>query len=144
MKEMCKKAIVYGIGLGLLMIVIGMIFYTGIFGGVYAKYSNLPINKPMEPLNIWMLEMILADIVVAIIFAATYFKFSDSISYSGFKKGIFYGSVFWLIMNIPQTMYSYLLYTIPNVYLVIGAIVQLIQFLTMGAVLSFLIKKFGK
>lgn len=117
--------------------VIGEIFGWCIYGVLFLKYSEqvYQLWRPMESLH-WRIGMPLADIFSGLMVALAYALLYKGIPGTGFKKGLFFGLILWLIMRFAGELFWYAMSPIPFMLVVAGWIHGLIVMSLGGIVIA--------
>jgi hypothetical protein len=138
-----KKIILVGLVAGIASYVVGTILYMNPFAAsIYASAAASYCAKPMEPFVPWILMMFVGGILSSILMTVLYSFTEKSIDKKpGWKKGMFFGALFWLVAGLPSAYNTWLLHSYPDAMIALEAFNGLIGALTAGIVMGIAYEK---
>ncbi len=86
--------------------------------------------------------MALSSIILITLFIVLYLLFYKSIPGKGWKKGIVFGLMIWIIKAVPEAFNQWMLFDYPAILIIIPLINGLIGMLIFGFLLSLIFEKF--
>jgi hypothetical protein len=141
-----KKAVLWGIVILIIQMIIGNLLYLNpIVSGIYEKYINHPSTKSMDYFGgqgNWIFLMALSSIILITLFIVLYLLLYQSIPGKGWKKGIVFGLMIWIIKAVPEAFNQWMLFDYPAILIIIPLINGLIGMLIFGFLLSLIFDKF--
>lgn len=133
---MWKKGIIAGIVTGVVIFVIGMVM--GILLGV--DYTKTPqLWKPMT--GNWTYYMIVVDIIEGIIYGLVFGIVMNSVPGNGWKKGLNYGLILWLVATAPGMMMTYFTMAVPDMIVASWLFGGLISLVIAGPLIAIIYNK---
>lgn len=126
-----KKGITAGIVAGIVILIVGLALgYL-----LPVDYTSTPqLWKPMT--GDWWYNMAAIDIVEGIIYAVVFTLLFDSIPGKGWKKGLNYGLILWVVATIPGMLMTYFTMTVPDSIVASWVIGDLITLAIAGITIS--------
>lgn len=117
-----KRALVPGFAAWLIGYVIlgNLLFMNPLTADLYAKYAAQLCSKPVESfggLAPWLGVMMLGGLAAWLILSAIYSILYKSIPGKGWRKGLSYGLMLFLISDVTVAFNSWLLHSYPEVIL---------------------------
>lgn len=140
-----KKIILSGLIAGLLSFIAGSILYMNpLVSDIYAT-NTFTGSKSMGvfggTLN-WLVLMLLGGLVSTVFLALLYTYTEKGIKIKQtWKKGAFYGFLLWLVTTLPMSYNAWLMYTIPEILIIIETFNGLIGGLVAGITIAVLFEK---
>jgi hypothetical protein len=105
-----KGGIVSGIAAGTVILLVGMLSGS-MLSAEYVK--TVQLWKPMT--GSWWYFMIVIDIIEGILYAMVFSMVSGGIPGEGWKKGLNYGIILWLVSTVPGMLMTYSTMAVPDV-----------------------------
>jgi len=131
-----KKGIIAGLAAGVVILAVGML--SGSMLG--AQYTATPqLWKPMT--GNWWYDMIVVDLIEGIIYGLVFTVVYNGIPGNGWKKGLNYGLILWLVATVPGMMMTYSTMAVPDMIVASWLFGGLISFLIAGPVIAILYDK---
>ena len=128
-----KKVLISGIVAGFVLLMISFLIES-IFA---VNYSAIPqIWKPMT--ENWIYQLLILEIIKGIIYAAVFGVIYKVLPGKGWKKGLNYGFILWLVATIPGMGIIYISMAIPNNIIALWIIEGLVGLLAAGSLISIL------
>ena len=114
-----KRIITSGLIGGFTRFLIGSILYVSPWvPRLYQEYENLFAYGSMNYLGstgTWPSFILIGDWLSAILMAILYSYTRKGLGkISKWKRGVFFGFLFWLVFNVPTSYHGWLLYDYPN------------------------------
>lgn len=136
-----KKITISGLVAGLVSFLIGSVLYMNpLISGIYSKYGDWPGLRSMDyfgGLGNWLTLMLIGGLVSTIFLAILYSYAEKGINIKpNWKKGLLFGFLLWLVSTIPNSYYTWLMYSYPGILNTIEAINGLIGSIVAGMVLA--------
>lgn len=133
-----KKIIPVGLLAGIASYIVGTILYMNpMASSIYASAAASYCAKPMEPFVPWLMLMFAGGIVSSILLTALYSFTEKGISIKpSWKKGLFFGALFWLVAGFPAAYNTWLLHSYPDAMIALEAFNGLMGALTAGIVMG--------
>jgi len=136
MKMMWKKGIIAGIAAGVVVLAIGMLLGS-LLG---AEYTATPqLWKPMT--GNWWYYMIVIDLVEGIIYGLVFGIVMNGIPGNGWKKGLNYGLILWLVGTVPGMLMTYSTMAVPDMIVASWLFGGLISLAIAGPVIAVIYNK---
>ena len=131
-----KKIVVSGIAAGIVILVIG-----NLIGFLFAvDYTTTPqLWKPMT--GNWWYNMIVLDFVEGILYAAVFSILFNSIPGKGWRKGLNYGLILWVVATVPGMLMTYFTMAVPDSIVASWTFGGLISLVIAGSVISIIQNK---
>jgi hypothetical protein len=126
-----KKVIISGLVAGVVILVVGML--TGSLFSV--DYSKTP-ELWKEMTGNWYYQMWAVDFVEGIIYAMVFTVLYNSIPGKGWKKGLNYGIILWLVGTVPGMMLTYLTMAVPDMIVASWTFGGLISLVIAGSAMA--------
>ena len=141
-----KKIFISGLIAGLIAFLGGSILYINpLVSGIYSKYGDWPGSKPMDyfgGLGNWLALMLVGGLASTVFLAILYSYTEKGIDIkSTWKKGLFFGLLLWLVSTVPNSYYTWLMYSYPDILNIIEAFNGLVGSIVAGIVLATLYEK---
>jgi predicted metal-binding membrane protein len=138
-----KKIILVGLIAGIASFIVGNLLYLNPFASsIYSISAASYCAKPMEPFASWIMMMFAGGILSAIFLTALYSFTEKGISKKpGWKKGMFFGALFWIAAGLPSAYNTWLLHSYPDAMIMLEAFNGLIGALTAGIVMGIAYEK---
>ncbi len=138
-----KKIILVGLIAGIASYMVGTIlFMNPMAASIYASSAASYCAKPMDPLVPWLLMMFAGGIISSILMTVIYSFAEKSINKKpGWKKGMFFGALFWIAAGLPAAYNTWLLHSYPDAMIALEAFNGLIGALTAGIVMGIAYEK---
>jgi uncharacterized membrane protein YjjP (DUF1212 family) len=135
-KKPSKKAIlVSGFIAGILAFLVDIVFFMNpLVSGIYSQYIDL-----IKPTNFvgWFFGIIFSTLLLALFY---YFTEKAINIKSAWKKGLFFGFLFWLVSKLPVSYFIWLRFNYPDI-IIIETLGWLINNVVAGISLAILYKK---
>lgn len=114
-----KKIVVSGLIAGLAAFLVGNVLYMNpIVTGLYPEYSDWPGMKPMDyfgGLGNWLILMLVGGLISTILLTVLYSYTEKGLDMkSVWKKGLIFGILLWFVSTLPNSYYTWLMYTYPE------------------------------
>jgi hypothetical protein len=111
-----KKIILVGLAAGIASFIVGSILYMNpVVSDIYSASAASYCAKPMEPFAGWMLLMFAGGLVSAMLLTLLYSYAEKGIAVRpDWKKGLFFGFLFWLVSGLPNAYNTWLLHSYPD------------------------------
>lgn len=140
-----KKILKAGIIAGIASFIIGNILYMNpLTAGIYSASSAAYCSKDMNLFGgivPWIGLMFIGGMLSAIVLAIIYSLAEKEIPGNALKKGILFGSLFWLASGLPNAYYTWLLHSYPDAMILIEAVNGLIGTLVVGIVIAIIFER---
>ena len=141
-----KRLVVIGLVVGFVAFLFGSVLYMNPWTSeIYAQYADWPGNQPMEAFGgtmVWLVYMMVGGMVSTVFLAFLYHYTEKGIKLAPvWKKGLFFGFLFWLVSTAPQAYNAWLLTSRPLVLIQIETVSGLIGSLVAGVLLAVLYKR---
>lgn len=138
-----KKIILVGILAEIAAFIVGNLLYLNpMAASIYSISAASFCAKPMEPFVPWLLMMFAGGIISTIFLTALYSFTEKGIDKKpGWKKGMFFGALFWLVAGLPAAYNTWLLHSYPDAMIALEAFNGLIGALTAGIVMGITYEK---
>ena len=140
-----KKILIAGIVAGIVGFLLGSILWMNPWiADLYAQHSDWAGYKPMDAFGgtmNWLLLMGIGGIVGIVLLAILYSYFEKSLKMEAWKKGAFFGFLFWLAASVPAHFNIWLLYTIADIINITELAIGLVVTVITGAVLAIVYEK---
>lgn len=138
-----KKIILVGIIAEIAAFIVGNLLYLNpMSASIYASAAGSYCAKSMEPFAPWLLMMLVGGIISTIFLTALYSFTEKGINKKpGWKKGLFFGALFWIAAGLPSAYNTWLLHSYPDAMIMLEAFNGLIGALTAGIVMGFTYEK---
>jgi hypothetical protein len=126
-----KKGIIAGLVAGVVILIIG-----NLSGFLFAvDYTKTPeLWKPMT--GNWLYNMIAIDFVEGIIYGIVFTLIYSGIPGNGWKKGLNYGLIVWLVATVPGMLMTYFTMAVPDMIVVSWTVGGLISLVIAGPVIA--------
>ena len=133
-----RKIILVGLAAGIASFVAGSLMYLNpMVADVYASTAADYCAKPMEPFMGWMLLMFAGGLVSSILLTLLYSYTEKGLEVKpDWKKGLFFGFLFWVVSGLPAAYNTWLLHSYPDVVVGIEAFNGLVGLLVAGTVIG--------
>jgi len=126
-----KKVIAAGIAAGIVILLVGNL--TGFL--FYSDYSATPqLWKSMT--GNWYYNMVILDIFEGMLYAMVFSLFYSSIPGRGWRKGVNFGFVLWLIATVPGMLMTYFTMAVPDSIVMSWLFGGLVSLLIAGPVIA--------
>jgi hypothetical protein len=126
-----KKGIISGIAAGVVILIVGMA--SGFLFS--ADYSSTPqLWKPMT--GDWWYYMIALDLLEGILYGIVFTMLYNGIPGKGWRKGLNYGIILWVVATIPGMLMTYLTMTVPDTIVVAWTFGGLIALILAGPAIA--------
>lgn len=141
-----KKLIVIGLIVGIIAFLVGSVLYMNPWvAEIYAQHADWPGNQSMDAFGgviNWLFLMMAGGMVSTVFLAFLYHYTEKGIKLSPvWKKGLFFGFLYWLVSTLPQIYNTWLLYSRAVFILQLELVFGLIGSLVAGVLLAILYKK---
>ena len=138
-----KKIILVGLIAGIASYMVGTIlFMNPMAASIYASSAASYCAKPMEPFASWLMLMFAGGILSSIFVTVLYSFAEKGIGKkTGWKKGMFFGALFWIAAGLPSAYNTWLLHSYPDAMIALEAFNGLIGALTGGIVMGIAYEK---
>ena len=104
-----KKGIIAGLIAGIVILIVGMT--SGyLFGTDYEKTPELWKHMTGN----WYYTMIAVDFIEGILYGLVFTVVYTGIPGNGWKKGLNYGLILWIVATIPGMLMTYITMTVPD------------------------------
>ncbi|MCS4541620.1 MAG: hypothetical protein HY929_04770 [Euryarchaeota archaeon] len=131
-----KKGIIAGIAAGVVFLVVGMV--SGfIFSPEYAATPQL--WKPMT--GAWWYQIIALNFLEGILYGLIFSVLYNGIPGKGWKRGLNFGLILWLVATVPGMSMTYLTMAVPNTIVLSWTIGGLISLVIAGPVITVVYEK---
>ena len=134
----CSKVLLPAFVITIIGTMIGFLTCGWLFNWIYA----------IEPVSVWKMPTantliidFIGTFVLSIILVCVFVKLYNSIPYQGWKKGVKFGFLVWLISTLPGMFATYMWTNVAFVWIVYSLIMGLIVLLIKGAVIGAMYKK---
>ena len=141
-----KKIIISGLVAGLIAFLVGNILYMNpLISRIYSEYGDWPGSKPMDyfgGLGNWLTLMLVGGLVSTVFLAILYSYTEKGIDIrSSWKKGLLFGILLWLVSTVPTSYYTWLMYSYPDILIIIETFNGLVGSIVAGMVLAIVYEK---
>jgi hypothetical protein len=138
-----KKIILVGLAAGISSFIVGSILYMNpMASGIYSASAASYCAKPMEPFAGWMLLMFAGGLVSAMLLTLLYSYAEKGIAIKqNWKKGLFFGFLFWIVSGLPTAYNTWLLHSYPDAIVLLEAFNGLVGLLVAGTVIGLVYEK---
>jgi len=141
-----KVIVIPGLVAGFVSFLVSIFFLMNpLVSGVYSKYRDWPILKTIATfggLGNWLIFMLIGSLFSTVPLAVLY-SYTEKglgIEYT-WKKGLFFGVLFWLVSRIPLSYYIWFRFSYPNILNIIEAINGFVSTIVAGILLAILYEK---
>jgi hypothetical protein len=134
-----KKVIISGLVAGLAIL---MILIVGMVSGIISSpnYTSTP-TLWKEMTGNWWYQITAWDFIEGILYAAVFSILFNGIPGSGWRKGLNYGIILWLVATVPAMALIYLTMTVPDTIVVSWLISGLVSLAIAGITISIVYEK---
>lgn len=136
-----KKIVLVGLVAEAAAFLVGNILYLNpLVAGIYSSASASYCSKPMDPFGgvvPWLLLMFAGGIVSSILLTLLYSYAEKNLDVKpDWKRGAFFGFLFWLASGLPSAYNTWLLHSYPDAIVLLEAFNGLVGVLIAGAVIG--------
>ena len=128
------------------MMIIGNLLYLNpIVSGIYAQYEGHHSSKPIEYFggtNNWIALMAVFGIIHGAIVIILYLLLYKGIPGTGWRRGLIFGLMCWIIGTVPEAFNQWMLFDYPAILIKIPLINGFIGWAVFGILISVLFQKF--
>jgi len=126
-----KKGIIAGLVAGIVILIVGMLS-----GSLLAvDYTKTPeLWKPMT--GNWWYNIIALDFLEGILYGIVFTLLYNGIPGKGWRKGLNYGLILWVIATVPGMLMTYLTMTVPDTIVASWTFGGLITLVIVGPVIA--------
>jgi len=136
-----KKIVLVGLVAEIVAFLVGNLLYLNpLAAGIYASASASYCSKPMDPFGgivPWLLLMFAGGIISSILLTLLYSFTEKNLDVKpDWKRGAFFGFLFWLASGLPSAYNTWLLHSYPDAIVLLEAFNGLVGVLIAGAVIG--------
>ncbi len=137
-----KKGVIAGFSAGIAMVLSGIVVWGATQGYLMPLYeASAALWKPMEPLNIWLVQMWSLTIAEGILYGLVYSVLYSGIPGKNINRGLVFAVIIWLVGTVPGMAITYMSMAVPAQIIASWLFGGLVNLLVMGAVLAFVYEK---
>jgi len=141
-----KKIVLVGLIAEAAAFLVGNILYLNPWASsMFSAASAAYCSKPMEPFGgvmPWLMLMFLGGIVSSILLTLLYSYTEKGLAIKpGWRKGLLFGLLFWLVSGLPSAYNTWLLHSFPDAIILLEAFNGLAGVLMAGAVIGLVYDK---
>lgn len=141
-----KKIVFAGLVAGAASFLVGSLLYMNpLVSGLYASLGQSPCSKSMDVFGGvgGFLSLMFAGGLVSTVFLSVLYAYTEkSLGIaSAWKRGLFFGFLFWLVAKVPSSYYTWMLYTYPTALNLIETFNGLVGALVAGIVLALMFER---
>jgi len=141
-----RKIILVGLVAEVAAFIVGNILYMNPWvADIYSASAASYCSKPMEPfggVGNWLLLMFAGGILSSILLTLLYSYTEKGIKIEpNWKKGLFFGFLFWIVSGLPTAYNTWLLHSYPDLLVAVEAFNGLAGVLVAGTVIGLVYEK---
>jgi hypothetical protein len=142
-----KKAAICGVAVYLMNMIIGNVLWLNpLVSGIFGQYAGHPSMKPMEYFGgtgNWVLLNAAFGTLLQLFFIIAYVILYTSLPGKGWRKGVSFGMMLFLLKAVPEAFNQWMIFTYPSILIVIQLINSFIDLLFFSILLAALFEKFN-
>ena len=141
-----KKAVIWGIAVLIIIMLVGNLLYLNpIVSGIYTQYEGHPSTKSMDYFGgtgNWISLMAVFGIIHGAIVIILYLLLYKGIPGTGWRRGLIFGLMCWVIGTVPEAFNQWMLFDYPIILIIIPLINGFIGWAVFGILISVFFQKF--
>ncbi|MFH1233803.1 MAG: DUF1761 domain-containing protein [Patescibacteria group bacterium] len=139
----CSKIFLTALVITIIGTIIGFLTCGWLFKWIYAIEPTVAWKYATDiaPSGQAMAINFIGEFILAVILVSVFVKLYKGIPYAGWKKGVKFGFLVWLVSTLPGMFATYMWMNVAIEWIVYMAIVGLIVLLVKGAIVGAMCKK---